>query len=159
MIITIFGTTINLMSVMIVLLILGIIVMFWRIHRSDKLDFTDMITKDGRTVSLTKVLQLIGGTTATWVVIKLAITGTLGADIFGIYLAYVASIEGFSKFMTAKYRYQEQSVRDTSPYSSGYSRPVGGSGAWGSPTRPVRNAEALDRPGPTGSAKADLDDE
>lgn len=157
MIITIFGTTINLMSVMIVLLILGIIVSFWRIHRSDKLDFTDMITKDGRTVSLTKVLQLIGGTTATWVVIKLAINGTLGADIFGIYLAYVASIEGFSKFMTAKYQYQEHSVRDNSSYTSGYSRPV--VGAWGASTRPVRNAEALDRPGPTGSAKADLDDE
>ncbi len=149
MIITIFGHSINLMSAMIVLLIFGLIVMFWRIQRSDRLDFTDMITKDGRTVSLTKVLQLIGGTTATWVIIKLAIAGTLGADIFGIYLMYVASIEGFSKFMSAKYQYQEQSVRDANPYSPS------GSGS----TRPVKNPTALNQDAPTGSAKADLDDD
>jgi hypothetical protein len=144
MLIDLFGHTINLMHVMILIIFGGLVTMFWRIQRSDKLDFSDMITKDGRSVSLTKVLQLIGGTTATWIVVKLAISGTLGADIFGIYLMYVASIEGFSKFMTAKYQYSEGSVKDNPPTQI---------------TRVVKNPTALDPDtGPTGSAKTVLDD-
>lgn len=115
MILDIMGYQINLMSVMIVLLILGVLFVFWRIQRADKLDFTDMLTKDGRTVSLTKMLQLIGGITATWVLIKLTIGGGLTEAIFGIYLAYVGSIEGYSKFISAKYGYTERSVRDSTP--------------------------------------------
>lgn len=92
---------------------LGIIFMlFWRIQLSKKLDFTDMLTKNGKSVSLTKVLQLIGGITSTWVIINLALSNTLSESIFGLYLAYVGSIEAYSKFIAARYNYSETSVND-----------------------------------------------
>lgn len=112
MMIEIAGYQINLMSVMVVCLILGILFLFYRIQATDKLDFADMLTKDGRAVSLTKVLQLVGGMTATWIMIKLTLTGGLTETILGIYLAYVGGIEGYSKFVSAKYNYNEKSVRD-----------------------------------------------
>lgn len=106
------GYDINLMAVSVALLILGVLFLFWRIQRTDKLDFADMITKDGRSVSLTKVLQLIGGVTATWIMIKLTLTGGLTEGLFGLYLTYVGAIEGYSKYVAAKYSYSEKSVRD-----------------------------------------------
>ena len=112
MILDVFGYSINLMSVMIVLLVVGLVTLFVRIQMTDKLDFADMLTKDGRAVSLTKVLQLVGGVTATWVIIKTTVAGNLGMDIFAVYLAYVASIEGFSKFIAAKYSYSEKSIKE-----------------------------------------------
>jgi len=117
MMISAFGYDINLMSVMIILLILGILFLFWRIQSSEKLDFADMLTKDGRAVSLTKVLQLVGGMTATWIMIKLTITGQLTEALFGLYLTYVGAIEGYSKFVAAKYGYSEKSVKDAAPSS------------------------------------------
>lgn len=92
---------------------LGIIFMlFWRIQQSKKLDFADMLTKNGKSVSLTKVLQLIGGITSTWVIINLALSNALPESIFGLYLAYVGSIEAYSKFIAARYNYSETSVND-----------------------------------------------
>jgi hypothetical protein len=113
MILDIMGYSINLTSVMVVCLILGILFLFYRIQVTDKLDFADMLTKNGRSVSLTKVLQLVGGMTATWIMIKLTIAGGLTETILGIYLAYVGGIEGYSKFVSAKYGYSERSVRDS----------------------------------------------
>ena len=121
--ISLFGYTLDLVAIVIVLAIAGLMFLFYRIQKSDKLDFADLITKDGRTVSLTKVLQLVGGVTATWVVIKMTLIGTLGMDMFAVYLTYVASIEGFSKFMAAKYQYTERSVRDTYREPEPYDRP------------------------------------
>lgn len=112
MILDVFGYHINLMSLMIVLIISGVLFLFWRIQKSEKLDFSDMLTKDGRTVSLTKILQLVGGITATWIMIKLTLTGGLTETIFGLYLAYVGGVEGYSKFVSAKYGYSEKSVKD-----------------------------------------------
>lgn len=111
-IVTLFGTSINLLTVAIFAAFIGLLYLFFRIQTSEKLDFADMLTKDGRSVSLTKVLQLIGGITATWVIVKMTLTGGLSMDIFAIYLTYVASIEGFSKFVSARYNYNEKSVRD-----------------------------------------------
>lgn len=112
-----FGYSLNLGSLMIVLAIIGIVVTFWRIQKSQRLDFADMLTKDGRKVSSTKVLQLIGGIAGTWVIIKTGAAGTLSFEIFATYLTYVASIEGFSKFISAKYNYDEVSVRDAKKIS------------------------------------------
>lgn len=112
MMIEAFGYSLNLMSVMIVVLLLGLLFLFYRIQKTQKLDFADMITKDGRAVSLTKVLQLVGGITATWVVIKLTVGGTLTEAILGIYLTYVGAVEGYSKYVAAKYGYNEKSVKD-----------------------------------------------
>jgi hypothetical protein len=78
--------------------------LMWLAHRSGKLDWTDLITGKGTTkVSLTKLLQLIGGITGTWVVMYQTMHNQLGGELFFAYLAYVASIEGYSKFMAAKY--------------------------------------------------------
>jgi hypothetical protein len=93
------------------MLLLGVLFLFWRIQRSEKLDFADMVTKNGKSVSLTKVLQLVGGLTATWIMIKLTLTGGLTESLFGIYLTYVGGVEAYSKFVSAKYGYNEKSVR------------------------------------------------
>ncbi len=111
-VISIFGFQLNLMALAILLVIMGVLYLFWRIQRTDKLDFADLITKDGKSVSLTKVLQLVGGVTATWVIIKLTLGGGLTEAIFGLYLTYVGAIEGYSKFVAAKYNYNEKSVKD-----------------------------------------------
>lgn len=115
MVVNLFGYNVNMMAMSIAFIAFFILMLFWRIQRSDKLDFADMITKDGRAVSLTKVLQLVGGMTATWIMVKLTLTGGLTETILGIYLAYVGGIEGYSKFVAAKYNYNEKSVRDAAP--------------------------------------------
>lgn len=112
LIVNVFGFEINLMAVAFASLILGLLVLFWRIQRSNRLDFADMLTKDGEAVSLTKVLQLVGGLTATWIMIKLTLSGGLTETLLGIYLAYVGGIEGYSKFVSAKYHYKETSVKE-----------------------------------------------
>ena len=112
--VTLFGFTFNLMGIAIVILLAGVFLLFYRIQKSEKLDFADMITKDGKVVSLTKVLQLVGGVSATWVIIKLTLTGGLTEAIFGLYLTYVGAIEGYSKFVAAKYNYKETSVKNAS---------------------------------------------
>lgn len=109
-----FGQSINLSNLTIFVVLFGVFFLFYRIQRNSTLDFADMVTKNGRTVSLTKVLQLIGGLTATWVIVKLTLNNTLTESLFGLYLTYVGCIEGYSKFVSAKYNYQETSVRDHS---------------------------------------------
>lgn len=113
-IIELFGVSFNMPGIAITLAAFGILFLFYRIQKSDKLDFADMITKDGKAVSLTKVLQLVGGLTATWIMVKLTMTGGLTEALFGLYLTYVGAIEGYSKFVSAKYGYQEASVKNTS---------------------------------------------
>ena len=45
--------------------------------------------------------------------VKLTLTNTLTEGVFGLYLAYVGAIEGYSKFVAAKYGYEEKSVKDS----------------------------------------------
>lgn len=115
---TLFGYHVNVMALAIMIGFASIAFLFFRIQRSKKLDFADMITKDGRAVSLTKVLQLVGGMTSTWIMVKLTLAGGLTEAILGIYLAYVAGVEGYSKYVSAKYNYSETSVRDATALSS-----------------------------------------
>lgn len=112
LILNIFNYQINLASVLIVLCIFGIVYTFWKIQSAKRLDFADMLTKDGSKVSSTKVLQLVGGIVASWVIIKTGSTGALSVEMFAIYLAYVGSIEGWSKFISAKYNYSETSIKE-----------------------------------------------
>ena len=79
------------------------LVAVYRAQKANRFDWMDMITRDGTKVSATKMLQLVGGVVGTWIVVKLTLQGNLDWDIFAIYLSYVASIDGFSKFITAKY--------------------------------------------------------
>ena len=118
MIVSIFGHEINMMAVSFLmlttwtsLLLAGILFLFWRIQRSEKLDFADILTKNGKSVSLTKVLQLVGGLTATWIMVRLTLTGGLTEGMLGIYLTYVGGVEAYSKFVAAKYGYDEKSIK------------------------------------------------
>lgn len=92
---------------------------FHKAQQSRRLDFAQMITRDGVVVSASKVLQLIGGIVGTWIVIYATLKGTLDWDIFAIYLAYVASVEGFSKFIVARYGYKNENPTESPTISGG----------------------------------------
>jgi hypothetical protein len=88
------------------ILVLGMIFfyMLWKANRQGNLIWTDLITNKGTTVvSLTKMLQLIGGMVGTWLMIKLTLQEKLTEEYLMIYLTYVGAIEGWSKFVAARY--------------------------------------------------------
>ena len=94
----------DLMSLSIVIMFMSFGVMFWRAQAKGQLNWVDMLKKPHSTqISLTKLIQLVGGVVATWIMVKLTINDKITWDLMAIYLAYVASVEGFSKFVTAKY--------------------------------------------------------
>jgi hypothetical protein len=101
--ISIFGASINIYAAVLILFFAIFLIALWRAQKAKKLDWLDMLTRDGTKVSTTKVLQLVGGVVATWIITKVTIQGELTWDLFAIYLAYVASIDGFSKLIMAKY--------------------------------------------------------
>lgn len=97
-------TNLDPLAVVISLLAISFIFMMWRATIKGHLDWKDMITSKGSNkVSLTKVLQLVGGVTGTWMMVYLTIKGSVSSDFFFTYLAYVGAIEGWSKFVAAKY--------------------------------------------------------
>lgn len=100
--VNIMGYDVNVFAVSILLFFVVLAVAFWRALKHNRLNWIDMITRDGKTVSLTKMLQLVGGFAATWIVIKLTLSKELNWDIFAIYLTYVAGVDGFAKFITMK---------------------------------------------------------
>lgn len=102
-IITLFGVNVNVYALFIIGLFSFFLYLLFKAQKDKRLDWVDIITKDGQRVSLTKILNLIGGIIATWIVVQLALDGNLDWEIFVAYLTYVASIEGFSKFVQAKY--------------------------------------------------------
>jgi len=101
--VTIMGITFNIYGAIIGGLLLFFAGAFWRASRKGHLNWTDMITRDGNKVSATKVLQLVGGVVGTWIMVQMTLNNTLNWDLFAIYLGYVASIDGFSKLVLAKY--------------------------------------------------------
>jgi hypothetical protein len=127
--VTIFGATFNIYAVL-----LGAFLFFFLIailieQKRKRLDWLDLLTRDGTKVSTTKILQLVGGVVGTWVIIKTTITGNLTWDLFAIYLGYVASVDGFSKLVMAKYGAQgsdDSAVpyrrSNYGAYGSGYQR-------------------------------------
>jgi len=108
--ITLFGFTFNVWGAVVILAVLFILLLMARAQKDPESDFdwVDLFTSVDQPTgkvkaSVTKILQIIGGITSTFIVIKLTLTGLISFDIFAAYLAYVASIEGFSKFMIARY--------------------------------------------------------
>jgi hypothetical protein len=125
--------SINVYGVFIILIFLIIAVAMWKAHKDDKEDFnwSDMIKSPDQVtgkmgVSGTKLLQLIGGITATFIVVKLTLQAALTFEIFCAYLTYVASVEGFSKFIIAKYGVQNQ---NGDPAPKTVTKPSGGAKA------------------------------
>jgi hypothetical protein len=89
-------------GIILIFIIIGFI--FWHTHKIGKLDWSDLITNKGSDIiSLSKCLQLIGGITGTWMVVFMTLHDKLTFDILLVYLGYVGSVEGFSKFLSAKY--------------------------------------------------------
>lgn len=94
----------DLMSFVIISMFLSFIAMFWRAQATSKLNWIDLIRKPGSTViSLTKLIQLLGAMVATWIMVKMAMSDKITWDLLATYLAYVGSVEGYSKFVSAKY--------------------------------------------------------
>ena len=88
----------------IIVLLLLFIWLLWIEHKKSNLDWTDMITARGTNrVSLSKVLQLVGGVTGTWIMVVGTLKATITPEWFLIYLTYVGGVEGWSKFISAKY--------------------------------------------------------
>lgn len=101
--VSILGVEFNVYGAVIVLCASIFFLVLYRAVKSKRLDWCDLITRDGKKVSATKILQMVGGFVATWIVVKMTLQRTLSWDIFAIYLAYVASIDGFAKVVAAKY--------------------------------------------------------
>lgn len=78
------------------------------IHFSEKSDVSllQLVTTNGE-LSTPKILQLVGGIVGTWIVIKMTLTSTMTWDIFSIYLAYVASVDGFAQVIAVKFGAQQ----------------------------------------------------
>jgi uncharacterized membrane protein (Fun14 family) len=113
--IEIMGHSINVYGLIAGLMITLLIIALMRAHASKTIRFNwiDLVTSVDQPTgqikaSLTKILQMVGGATGTFIVIKLTLQNNINFDIFATYLAYVASIEGFSKFMLAKYGVMQQ---------------------------------------------------
>lgn len=109
--------TMSLSSVIIVAALAFVLHIISVENKSKDFNWTDMITQTDfsgkRAVSLTKVLQLIGGITATWVIMVYALKQTLSSEMFLTYLTYVGAIEGWSKFVSAKYGINNADSTDT----------------------------------------------
>jgi hypothetical protein len=91
-------------GIILMFIFLFFIIAFWRAQKEEKLDWTDIIKAKGtNSVSLTKLLNFIGGIVGTWIVIKLTLTGKITWEIFGLYLLYVGSIEAYSKYTAGRF--------------------------------------------------------
>ena len=105
----------DLMSLTIIMMFVSFIIMFWRAQVKDQLNWIDLIRKPGvKEISLTKVIQLLGAMVATWIMVKMAFSDKMSWDLLATYLAYVGSVEGYSKFVSAKYGTSQPSKTDSS---------------------------------------------
>lgn len=102
----------------IALAIMFIVLAYLMIQAKD-LEWTDLVTSKGsHNVSLTKFLQLIGGLTGTWMVIYMTLHDKLTYDILLVYLTYVGAIDGWSKYVAAKFSpgiKEEKVIKKSSP--------------------------------------------
>lgn len=90
------------LTILILLCVLGY--MLYHSHKAHHLDWLDLIrVKGSHNISLTKFLQLVGGITGTWMVVYTTLHNRLTYDLLLVYLAYVGAIDGWSKFISAKY--------------------------------------------------------
>lgn len=147
--INVMGYDVNIYAVFLLIIFAIFLIALWRAQKAQRLDWLDMLTRDGRKVSTTKVLQLIGGVVGTWIIIQVTLQGVLTWDLFAIYLAYVASIDGFSKLILARYGV-EGSDDTKAPYRQW-------NGSSYQPKPPIDAPVEPDKNQPAGAAKANLD--
>jgi hypothetical protein len=106
--ITLFGHIFNLYAIIIFIMGIGFLFALYRAHKANNINWLDAVTaidqtSGARELSIAKIIQIVGGVTATFIVIKLSLQNTITPEIFLMYLAYTAAIDGFTKFMLAKY--------------------------------------------------------
>ena len=77
-----------------------IIFILWR--KRGTLHCEDLITNRQGKVSRVALAQLSGVLVASWIPIHLAINGKTEADTIAVCLAYLALVEGFSKWLAHK---------------------------------------------------------
>ena len=98
------GVVTHFLATVIGLLALMFLVLLYFAHKHEALDWTDILRSAGSNkVSLTKLLQLLGGVTATWMMVYMTIKGTVSSSFFFTYLAYVGAINGWSKFVAMRF--------------------------------------------------------
>jgi hypothetical protein len=106
---------------MLLLVLAFIAFVFVKAQYKKQLDWRDLITRtNSNKVSLSKILQLIGGITATWVIIKTTVVtnGQLSWELFTAYLAYVGSVEAYSKFVANRYNLPGNASAPINPQQS-----------------------------------------
>jgi hypothetical protein len=155
--ITVFGFTFNVFAAAILAMVALLVIAIFRAIRDPEgnFDWQDLFTgvdqATGKTkASITKIMQIVGGATGTFIVIKLTFQNSITFDIFACYLAYVASIDSFSKFMVAKYGVQGS--RDQDRYSDRYYYQDGSQGRYNQNQYPPPD---YSQGRPSSSAKAD----
>lgn len=88
-----------------------IIVIGYLMKEAKELEWTDLVTSKGsHNVSLTEFLQLIGGLTGTWMVIYMTLHNKLTYDILLVYLTYVGAIDGWSKYVSARFGVKQEKI-------------------------------------------------
>lgn len=92
-----------------------LVLLLWNAQRNTPIKWVDMITSSTNKISLTKFLQLVGGITGTWIMVVMTVGDRLTTELFTIYLTYVGAIEGWSKYVAAKYniRNDDPKKKDT----------------------------------------------
>ena len=94
----------DLVQLSVAAILLVMIALFWQAARRG-LSCLDLITDKGSgKMSLTKVLNVLGGIVGTWTVMRMAIDKSLTWDVFGLFLAYCAGTHAFSTWVSAKFK-------------------------------------------------------
>lgn len=83
----------------------SLIAILYSAHKSSESKFNVFdyfIDPSNGKASITKSLQVTAGLTATWVIVKLAMSDNLQVDIFATYMAAMGISEGFSRYIGSK---------------------------------------------------------
>ena len=81
----------------------ALLYLFVRLNRTDsgfKIEQA-FLDEQGR-ASISRVLNAVGGLTATWVIVAQQLSSRLSWEVFTAYLAYMAGVYGLNKFAEAR---------------------------------------------------------
>ena len=100
----ILSAKVDLATVSILAILTLLVALFWSASKRG-LSCLDLITDKGSgKMSLTKVLNLLGAISGTWVVMRMAVDKSLDPMTFAIFLGYCAGTHAFSTWLSARYR-------------------------------------------------------
>lgn len=127
-------STRGILSIGLLMIFIFLFYVFFRAHLKGQLDWKDLIVRpNSNKVSMTKILQMVGGIVATWIMIKTTMSPEgLSWELFTAYLAYVGSVDAYSKYVATRYEgpnsnssggYGGYSHGRQSPYRSSQSQP------------------------------------